>query len=235
MTRNPDLALEHLDNYETELKRKHGVILLTHVPSVASQDHWRSILGSTYHALVEKSELNFGYATLNNDRKKKDAPLIDNTKLQIKVKNIHHVSIRVFAIDLQQYWRLHPTATSIKVDSVDGLCPTWEKELDYSKYPLIQMVEDTIDLEKLAPEVFTGRGAWVIDFVGGRKSCRAIIQKVLYLILFFNVNRKESLHSRLDWEGTRLFQSLFMDNFFQLGSTSTYLERYFCWSFIPYP
>ncbi|KAI7858568.1 hypothetical protein BDC45DRAFT_554138 [Circinella umbellata] len=177
LTENPNLNLEHLDNYETELKHKHGAILLTRVPSVASQDHWRTVLGDSYHTLAEKSELNFGYSTLNNDKKKKDTPLTDNTKLQVKVKNIHHVSIRVFAIDLQQYWRLHPTATSIKVNSVDGLCPTWEKELDYSQYPSIQVVEETIDLEKLAPEVFNGRGAWVIDFVGGRKSCRAIIQK----------------------------------------------------------
>ncbi|KAI9271588.1 hypothetical protein BDA99DRAFT_602382 [Phascolomyces articulosus] len=176
LTKNPKLELKHLDNYESELKIKHATILLTHVPSLAEDDHWRSIVGTTaYRRLVENSELGFSYATLSNTNQKNT--VIDNTKIQIKVKNMNHVSIRVFAIDLQQYWRLHPTATSIKVDSVDGLCPTWEKELDYSQVPAIQIVEDTIDLETLAPEVFEGRGAWVIDFVGGRKSCRAIIQK----------------------------------------------------------
>ncbi|KAI9498263.1 hypothetical protein BDB00DRAFT_801811 [Zychaea mexicana] len=170
LAKNPELRLQHFDSYETELKHKHASILLTRVPSAQSQEHWRDVLGAAvYRNLVDKSELGFGYSTLHAKE--------TSTTLQVVVKNIPHVSIRVFAIDLQQYWRLHPSATSIKVDSVDGLCPTWEKEMDFSKHPAIQTVENTIDLEKLAPEVFASRGAWVVDFVGGRESCRAIIQK----------------------------------------------------------
>ncbi|KAI8138055.1 hypothetical protein BJV82DRAFT_717646 [Fennellomyces sp. T-0311] len=170
LIKNPSLSLAHLENYESELKRTHATILLTRVPATSSQEYWRNVLGSSeYRNLVDKTELCFGYPTLYS----KEA----TTTLHITVKNIPHVSIRVFAIDLQQYWRLHPSATDIQVDNVDGLCPTWEKQLDYSHAEPVQVIEDTIDLEKLAPEVFSSRGAWVVDLMGERESSRVIIQK----------------------------------------------------------
>lgn len=147
---------------------------------------WSKVLdNAAFRDLAKQTILTFGPATTHkttNRLTKDDAIAVDVT-----IKNIPRLALRVFPIDLFNYWKAHPNDTIIKDGNslnVDGLCPVYEQQLDYSTVPTLQKVTETFMFgsshhdKVYAPEVFTGRGAWMIDFIGGQDQCRAIVQKV---------------------------------------------------------
>ncbi|KAG0171387.1 hypothetical protein DFQ28_001072 [Apophysomyces sp. BC1034] len=172
-------------DYEGFLKPLHATVMLTHQrqnedsKSVAS---WSHVLGNTeFEKLVTKSELEFTFSTARNQKIRLPE---DPIKLDLTLKNISHLSIRVFQIDMFNYWRLSVARNGDlgKKDNLDldGLCPSWEKHLDYSSVPALHSFEETFVFggeQGLAADVFKGRGSWVIDFIGGHNQCRAIVQK----------------------------------------------------------
>ncbi|KAG1437504.1 hypothetical protein G6F56_013071 [Rhizopus delemar] len=105
----------------------------------------------------------------------------DDILLTVKTKNLTRLSIRIFQMNTETYWRLHPKGDLTKDINLDGLCPTWESDVTLDmESPLLIKRRDFVFGEKgLAPEVFSGRGLWVIEFVGGNHQCRAIVQKGL--------------------------------------------------------
>ncbi|CAO3597469.1 unnamed protein product [Absidia cylindrospora] len=146
---------------------------------------WSKVLGNvTFRDLVKQTILTFGPATTHKttSRLTKD----DSVPVQVTIKNIPRLTLRVFPIDLFNYWKAHPNDTTIKDGNklnVDGLCPVYEQQLDYSTLPTLQKVTETFLFgssqhdKAYASDVFTGRGAWMIDFIGGQDQCRAIVQK----------------------------------------------------------
>ncbi|KAI8086266.1 uncharacterized protein BX664DRAFT_298784 [Halteromyces radiatus] len=148
---------------------------------------WSKVLGSTaFENLVEKSTLTFGSASIHQgtNRLTKD----DAISLYVTIKNIPRLTIRVFPIDLFNYWKLHPKDITIKNTNkldVDGLCPIYEHRIDYTDVPSLRVINEKFIFGAsqngkdivLAPEVFQGRGAWMIDLIGGQDQSRAIVQK----------------------------------------------------------
>ncbi|KAI8343507.1 hypothetical protein BC941DRAFT_95479 [Chlamydoabsidia padenii] len=168
------------------LEPLHAKVMLT--SGLVENDNirsWSKVLGNAaYGELVKQTILTFGLATLHktNNRLTKD----DCIKTHVIIKNVPQLTMRIFPIDLYNYWKLHPHDTTIKDGNklnVDGLCPVYEHHVDYSTRPALQRIEETFvfggpQYEKaINPVVFTGRGAWMIDFIGGQDQCRAIIQK----------------------------------------------------------
>lgn len=170
-------------DYHNVLKPMFAEIMLT-TPSAAgtaNQESWAKTLGThAYEALVSKSFVSFASSTINASIKRKPS---DAVKLQIKSKNIPRLAIRVFQIDTENYWRIHlKDDDSVAANSnvnLDGLCPTFEKDLDYSSEPalLVKTSEFVFGQDGLASSVFEGRGLWVVEFVGGQNQCRVIVQK----------------------------------------------------------
>lgn len=166
-------------DYHNFLKKLHAKIMLTTTSTSAAQ--WAQILGTeAYESLVSKSSVSFTAATLNTSVKRKPT---DTISLQVKTKNIPRLSIRVFQIDTENYWRLNmhkddERASNNKIN-LDGLCPTFEKDLDYSSEPAVRVKTTVFEFGEnaLAAQVFEGRGLWVVEFVGGKHQCRAIVQK----------------------------------------------------------
>ncbi|KAG2236978.1 hypothetical protein INT48_002047 [Thamnidium elegans] len=169
-------------DYHNVLKSLHAKLMLT-VSSVM-QESWARVLGSTeFEQLVKKSSVVFTPATLNAYVKRGPN---DTIKLSVRTKNIQLLSIRVFQINMENYSRLHLGSDNERVISeknnkidLDGLCPTWEKDIDFSSEPAIRVKTNDFVFggDGLASEVFNGRGLWVVEFVGGKNQCRAIVQK----------------------------------------------------------
>lgn len=179
----------HMD-YHNVLKPLYAELMLTVSPS--PQESWAKVLGSQkYEQLVKKSSVVFTPASLYTSAKRGPS---DAIKLLVRTKNISRLSIRVFQINTENYSRLHLnsdektiTTKNNQID-LDGLCPTWEKDLDFSSEPAIRVKTNEFVFggdEGFAPDVFNGRGLWVIEFVGGQNQCRAIIQKVDHIKTFF--------------------------------------------------
>ncbi|GAN07735.1 conserved hypothetical protein [Mucor ambiguus] len=169
-------------DYHNVLKPMFAEIMLT-TPSAGAtnQESWANTLGTNaYEALVSKSFVSFTSSTINASIKRKPS---DAVKLQIKTKNINRLAIRVFQIDTENYWRIHlDDNDSVAANSninLDGLCPTFEKDLDYSSEPalLVKTSKFVFGRDGLASDVFEGRGLWVVEFVGGQNQCRVIVQK----------------------------------------------------------
>jgi hypothetical protein len=166
-------------DYHNYLKKLHAKIMLTTTATAATQ--WAQILGTeAYESLISESSVSFTAAMLNKSVKRKPT---DTVSLQVKTKNIPHLSIRVFEIDTENYWRLHmhendEQALNNKIN-LDGLCPTFEEDMDYSSEPALHVKTTVFEFGRgaLAPKVFEGRGLWVVEFVGGQHQCRAIVQK----------------------------------------------------------
>lgn len=170
-------------DYHNVLKPMFAEIMLTTPSAAGATNHesWAKTLGTrAYEALVSKSFVSFSSPTINASIKRKPS---DAITLQVKTKNIARLAIRVFQIDTENYWRIHlDDDDSVAANSninLDGLCPTFEKDLDYSSEPalLVKTSEFVFGQDGLAPNVFEGRGLWVVEFVGGQNQCRVIVQK----------------------------------------------------------
>jgi hypothetical protein len=182
LTTNIESLGAYMD-YHNVLKPLYAKLMLTISPVL--QQSWADTLGSTrYENLVTESFVSFTPSTLNASVKRKPNDLI---RLSVQTKNIQRLSIRVFQINTENYCRIHMNSDAKtiadknnKID-LDGLCPTWEKDIDFNAEPAIRVKTNdfTFGGEGLASQVFEGRGIWVIDFVGGQNQCRAIIQKVI--------------------------------------------------------
>lgn len=170
-------------DYHNVLKPLHAKLMLTVSPVM--QDSWARVLGSTqFEQLVKKSSVGFTPATLNTSVKRGPN---DAIKLSVRTKNIQLLSIRVFQINVENYSRLHLSSDNKRAISeknnkidLDGLCPIWEKDIDFSSEPAIRVKTNDFVFggDGFASEVFNGRGLWVVEFVGGKNQCRAIVQKV---------------------------------------------------------
>ncbi|KAI8384988.1 uncharacterized protein BYT42DRAFT_643716 [Radiomyces spectabilis] len=173
-------SLESLSSYfsfNDFLKPFEATVLLTHSEHQSAE--WSRTLGDqAFESLVERSELTFTESTehLKCTRRPDDA-----INLTVRFKNMAHITVRVYEIDLFNYWRRHPESKEIESSNIDlnGVYPAWEKQFDFSDKPSIRVFTEnfTFGPNGLAEDIFNGRGAWIIDFVGGRDQCRAIVQK----------------------------------------------------------
>ncbi|KAI9470867.1 MAG: hypothetical protein EXX96DRAFT_603007 [Benjaminiella poitrasii] len=168
-------------DYHNFLKPLYAKLMLT-ATSSTPQEAWINTLGHhEYKALINKTILSFSLPTLKTSFKRKP---MDNIRLGLVTKNIQCLSIRVFQIETENYWRLHLNdtdefAANNKI-KLDGLCPTFEMDVNtFSSVPPLQTksTEFLFGQDGLAPDVFRGRGLWAIDFIGGQHQCRTVVQK----------------------------------------------------------
>lgn len=169
-------------DYHNVLKPLYMELLLK--LSSNTQESWRIALGAErYETIVAESFVSFSPTTLNAFIKRKPE---DTINLSVRTKNVQHLSIRVFQINMENYTRLHMNGSEKTIADknnnidLDGLCPTWEKDIYLNSESAIRVktTDYVFGGEGFAPDVFEGRGLWVIEFVGDKNQCRAIIQKV---------------------------------------------------------
>lgn len=153
---------------------------------------WQSLLGrkpaSIIHALSTETELSF--APQSSRTTLRFAPG-DPVRLTLRLKNVSVLTVREFQVDKQAYYRHAQKAFDVQID-LDGLTPMRERVVEYRNHPAVERHEEVFDFGQVVEEEpdmsvrinaddyqgLMGRGMWIIDFVGGRHSCRAVICKV---------------------------------------------------------
>ncbi|KAI8988000.1 hypothetical protein BDF20DRAFT_910548 [Mycotypha africana] len=176
-------TLGSFGDYHDFLKPLYAELMLTTAKSNIGVEQYINTLGQRrYEALVNESYISFTPSTLYASVKRKPS---DNIELRLRSKNIPRLSIRVYQIETEEYWRLHSNddenaeLEDSKKINLDGLCPNFEKDIDLSDEPAIHVKSSLFEFgpNGLASDVFKGRGMWVIEFVGGQHQCRSIVQK----------------------------------------------------------
>ena len=90
--------------------------------------------------------------------------------LTLDLKNTPDLLIRCYELDLPAQLAQTNAEPQVTID-LDGLVPHTERRVKFAQAPLVQHRE-TIALPELA-----GPGAWIVEFVGGQVSARALIRK----------------------------------------------------------
>jgi hypothetical protein len=94
----------------------------------------------------------------------------DVVSLQVDLKNVEQLLVKIYEINLLNYYRNHTQPLGTDID-LDGLVPNQQRQLTFSQ-PAQRRHTEKIDF----PE-FVGRGSWVVDLLGGGQRSRALIHK----------------------------------------------------------
>ena len=137
------------------------------VHGAGDPEQWASLLSpSAFQALKERVDLEFDPAA-NPDRVGEDEPV----RLRVHVKNVRTLIVKVFEINTLNYYLEHGCELSTDIN-LDGLVPNHERTLEYDEPPARRVARD-FDF----PEIEPRRGVWVVEFIGGGKSSRAVIRR----------------------------------------------------------
>jgi hypothetical protein len=94
----------------------------------------------------------------------------DEISLQLETKNIGSLQVMVYELDMLNYYRKHMAELDEEV-RLEGLIPGDIQRFSYSEPP-VQLVSRKFTFEKLRGR----RGVFVVEFVGGGLSSRAILR-----------------------------------------------------------
>jgi hypothetical protein len=127
---------------------------------------WVSLLPpEAYQALKDRVDLQFDPAT-----RQTWAPG-DEVSLDLHVKNVPRLLVKVYEINTENVHRT--TGAQVNTDlNLDGLTANSEQSQDYNDAPLLRQ-KRTFQF----PELKGKRGVWIVEFIGGGKSSRALIRK----------------------------------------------------------
>ncbi|MDM7916300.1 MAG: hypothetical protein QUU85_13720, partial [Candidatus Eisenbacteria bacterium] len=132
---------------------------------LGDMERWASLLPpERFGALKERVDLDF--APTNKPRF--DAG--ENVSLDVHVKNVSKLIVKVFELNLLNYYRANGREADTSID-LDGLVPNEEQTFDYPEPPL-RRVKRHFEFPALS-----GRGTYVVDFIGGGRSSRVIVRK----------------------------------------------------------
>ncbi|MEI7911038.1 MAG: hypothetical protein WCK77_15490 [Verrucomicrobiota bacterium] len=94
----------------------------------------------------------------------------DAVSLTLDLKNTPDLLVRIYEIDQPTHLARHDKEPDADID-LDGLVPHHQRHLTYPQAPIL------LHRETLAFPELSGAGVWLIDFVSGRVSVRALVRK----------------------------------------------------------
>ena len=148
-----DVFLKHLFA-ETKIENELG-----------DPERWASLLPpELFRQLRERIDIDF--APTN----KTDFAIDEPVKLELFVKNVPTLMVKVFEVNTQNFYRTQRREVDTAIN-LDGLVPNFEKTAIYSETPF-RRVGRTFEFPQL-----TKPGIYVVDFIGSGKSSRALIRK----------------------------------------------------------
>lgn len=128
-------------------------------------ERWTRVLGpSRAQALMERVEIEL--CPENPEHVGQD----DALALEVNVKNVGQLLVKVFRIDPVTYFSLHQQAVPASLD-LDGLAASHEQTLRFSE-PAVRRVRQRLELPQCARP-----GCYVIDLIGNGTSSRALVWK----------------------------------------------------------
>ncbi|HWB04601.1 MAG TPA: hypothetical protein VG796_16350 [Verrucomicrobiales bacterium] len=127
---------------------------------------WISLLPpESYQTLKDRTDLDFEAASRESFNPE------DDVSLDLYVKNVPRLLVKVFEINTENVHR--NTGAQVNTDlNLDGLTANSEQSYDYNDAPLLRAKRSFP-----FPQLKGKRGVWVVEFIGGGKSSRALIRK----------------------------------------------------------
>lgn len=135
------------------------------VNGLGDKEKWESYISAVdYQNLRNRVDLDFGFTS--KQRYGADDPV----SIELNVKNVQKLIVKVFEINTRNYYRDLRKEIDTNIE-LDGLLPNKEYTFEYEESPF-RRVKRKFDFPEL-----NKRGVYVIDFIGNRKSSRALIRK----------------------------------------------------------
>ncbi len=135
------------------------------VNGLGDMEQWYSMLPpEMYKALKDRIDLDFAYTN------KVVFGVGDQVGLDLHVKNVKSLIVKVFEINALNYYRANAKEINTGID-LDGLVANEEKTYAYAE-PALRRVKRHFEFPKL-----NRRGVYVIEFIGNGKSSRALVRK----------------------------------------------------------
>lgn len=128
-------------------------------------ERWASQLSpETFRQLKERVDIDFAFT--NAASFSANEPV----RLDVFIKNVPNLVIKVFEINTRNYYRTHLREVSTDIN-LDGLTANSERAHTSAEPPL-RRVQQRFEFPELSKP-----GVYVVDFIGGGKSSRALIRK----------------------------------------------------------
>lgn len=133
---------------------------------VGRPSDWAALLSpSQFQALKERVDIEFDPTT------PEVFGINDPVVLPLHLKNVPKLMVKVFEINTVNYYRKRGQEVSTDID-LDGLVANAGEVFEYDRPPQLRVQE------KLAIQgIPNRRGLWVVEFIGGGQSSRAVIRK----------------------------------------------------------
>ena len=135
------------------------------VNGLGDPEKWASYISAVdYKNLRDRVDLDFSYTS----RERYDAD--DAVSIEVNVKNVQKLIVKIFEINTSNFYRDQRREIDTNIE-LDGLLPNKEYTFQYDDSPF-RRIKRKIDLKELDK-----RGVYIVDFIGNRKSSRALIRK----------------------------------------------------------
>ncbi len=136
------------------------------VNGIGDPERWASLLSpSQFQALKDRVDIEFDPGNPEH------FGVSDNVSLRVHLKNVQTLIVKVFEVNTLNYYLKHGTEVSTDL-ALDGLVTNHERTFDYKEAPQRRVPRDF-----KFPEIEDRRGVWIVEFIGGSKSSRAVIRK----------------------------------------------------------
>jgi hypothetical protein len=133
---------------------------------IGKPSDWAALLSpSEFQALKDRVEIKF------NAMNQEAYAIDDDVILKVHLKNVPKLIVKVFEINTLNYYRSLGNEVSTDID-LDGLVANFRESHEFDAAPQLKTEKDF----KIAG-IPNRRGLWVVEFIGGGKSSRAIIRK----------------------------------------------------------
>lgn len=148
---------------------------------IGDRSNWYALLDdpARYEALEDRVDIDF--ASTQPHYYAPDA----SVELQLAIKNVDRLLIKVFDIDAYNYYRLMDREIGADIE-LDGLVANIERTIEFDSPPILR-VNRTIEFPELS-----SAGTYVIELVGNGKTSRAVIRKGR---LYFTQRRSSAGHA----------------------------------------
>src|SRR5262249_55764330 len=135
------------------------------VAGLGEPEQWAALLPpEMFRAIKDRVDIDFA------PTKKPTSAAAGPVRLDLFVKNVPNLIVKVFEINAPNYYRTHGGELSTDVN-LDGLVANAEQTHAYADPPLRRLAR-RFDFPLLSKP-----GVYVVDFIGGGKSSRALVRK----------------------------------------------------------
>ncbi len=158
-------STRHYERFVDDTYLKHAFAEAKILAGLGDMEQWYSMLPPVrYKALKERVDLDFAFT------RRTHYGADDAVTLELAVKNVPTLIVKVYEINAANYYREQGRQVNTDIN-LDGLVANRETTYRYPDPPL-RRVTRRFEFPELS-----GPGTYVVDFIGGGQSSRALIRK----------------------------------------------------------